>query len=277
MNIRTIATLAVALVLGLVAVLLVRAYLTAQRRPAAAQVAAVGATTPVVVAAVPIVRGVTLQPNLLRVANYPADAVPPGSFRTVNELVGTGPTARLALRSLAPNEPILPSKVSGAGGKLNLSGVLTQGMRAVSLRSNDVAGVAGFVLPGDRVDILLTRQLSDNSSVTQVLAENVRVLGVDQTDNDEADKPQVAKAVTIEVTPDQAQKISLAQTVGSVSLALRHVADELAVGRRATTVADLGYGPRPAAAPRRAKGAPPMAEIRITRGLETSGYPVSRF
>src|SRR6185436_19841637 len=103
-----------------------------------------------------------------------------GSFRTVNELVGAGPTARLALRSLAPNEPILPSKVSGAGGKLNLSGVLTQGMRAVSLRSNDVAGVAGFVLPGDRVDILLTRQLADNSSVTQVLAENVRVLGVDQ-------------------------------------------------------------------------------------------------
>src|SRR2546430_2756632 len=144
MNIRTIATLAVAILLGLVAVLLVRAYLGAARKPTAQAIAA-AATTPVVVAAVPVVRGVTLQPNLLKVVNYPADSVPEGSFHTVAELVGTGPTARLALRSLTPNEPILPSKVSGPGGKLNLSGTLTPGMRAVSLRSNDVAGVAGFV------------------------------------------------------------------------------------------------------------------------------------
>src|SRR5206468_5788170 len=156
--------------------------------------------------------GVTLEPPLLKVANYPLDSVPVGSFKTVAEVAGGPAGKRLALRSLALNEPVLANKVSGPGGKLNLSGVLTEGMRAVSFRSNDVAGVAGFVLPGDRVDILLTRSVGSGdqaTTVTQVLAENIRVLGVDQSDNDEADKPVVARAVTVEVTPAQAQTISL--------------------------------------------------------------------
>ena len=127
------------------------------------------------------------------------------------------------------NEPLLVGNVSGPGGKLNLSSTVAPGMRAVSLRSNDVAGVGGFVLPGDRVDILLTRATGSGEhtdTVTQILAENVRVLGVDQSDNDQADKPVVAKAITVEVTPEQAQSISLGQTVGTVSLTLRHVADD---------------------------------------------------
>jgi pilus assembly protein CpaB len=186
---------------------------------------------------------------------------------------------------MAPNEPVLASRVSGPGGKLSLSVAVTDGMRAVSLRSNDVAGVAGFVLPGDRVDILLTRTATPNgeaaaTTVTQALAENVRVLGIDQSDNDEADKPAVARAVTVEVTPAQAQAISLAQAVGSVSLSLRHVADELPLARKATTVADLGfYGNRPVV--RRAVAARPRPmlqlaghEVRVTRGMETAGYRV---
>jgi pilus assembly protein CpaB len=148
-------------------------------------------------------------------------------------------------------------------------------MRAVSLRSNDVAGVAGFVLPGDRVDILLTRQI-EHGQVTQVLAENVRVLGVDQTDDDQANKPQVAKAVTVEVTPDQAQKISLAQAVGQVSFSLRHSADQLPLTRHATTIADLGFGgaaPRVThAVARRVAAPPPLAEVRVTRGVDIAGY-----
>jgi pilus assembly protein CpaB len=275
MSIRTVATLAVAVLLGLLAVFLVRSYVKSARGPAG-QVATT-ATTPVVVAATPVERGAALAPAQLKVVNYPADAVPAGAFRAVTDLTGAAAEKRVAIRSLAANEPILADKVSGPGGRMLLSTTLTEGMRAVSLRSNDIAGVAGFVLPGDRVDILLTREVG-GSQVTQVLAENVRVLGVDQTSDEATDKPQVSRAVTIEVTPEQAQKIPLAQAVGQVSLALRNIADQLPLTRRATTVADLGYsGGRPAlyrAVARRVRHASPVQEIRVVRGVEASGYRI---
>ena len=272
MPIRNIATFAVAILLGVIAVILVRNYLTSARTrgPAVAT-----ATAPVVVASATIERGKVIEAGQLKVANYPADAVPTGAFRAVTDLTGAPADKRVAMRAIAANEPILADRISGPGGRMVLSASLTQGMRAVSLRSNDVAGVAGFVLPGDRVDILLTRQIG-SGQVTQVLAENVRVLGVDQTDDDQANKPQVAKAVTVEVTPDQAQKVSLAQAVGQVSFSLRHTADQLPLSRRATTVADLGFGgARPAvtrAVARRAPAASPVTEVRVTRGVDIAGY-----
>jgi pilus assembly protein CpaB len=266
MNIRTIVTLAVAILLGLVAVLLVRSYLGSARPPTATQVAL--ATKPVVVAAQPIERGVALQPQLLKVVNYPADAVPADAFGAVTQLTPPASPGRLALRSLAANEPILAASVSGPGGKLNLSTIIHPGMRAISLRSGDIAGVAGFVLPGDKVDIFLTRGAS-GTTVTQVLAQDILVLGVDQIASQETDKPVVARAVTVEVTPEQAQKIMLAQSVGSVSMSLRHVADDAGLTRMATTSGDLGFAPRPSGAPPRPRN---IVQVRVTRGLETSGY-----
>jgi pilus assembly protein CpaB len=273
MPIRNVATLAVAVFLGLIAVLLVRSYLAS----ASASQPTAKATVPVVVAASPIERGKTVEAVQLKLANYPADAVPEGAFRTVADLTGAPADKRVAIRMISANEPVLAEKISGPGGRQILSASLTEGMRAVSLRSNDVAGVAGFVLPGDRVDILLTRA-AGVGQVTQVLAERVRVLGVDQTSDDAADKPQVARSVTVEVTPDQAQAISLAQAVGQVSLSLRHVADETPLSKRATTVADLGvFGARPVVAHaviRRAPPAPSGQEVHVVRGVETSGYRI---
>jgi len=273
MPIRTVATLAVAVFLGLMAVFLVRNYLASASAPKAV----VGTTVPVVVAAAPIERGKVVDGAQLKLANYPADAVPAGAFRAIADLTGAAADKRVAIRAIAANEPILAEKISGPGGRLILSTTLTEGMRAVSLRSNDVAGVAGFVLPGDKVDILLTREIGKGQTpqqVTQVLAENVRVLGVDQTADDQADKPQVARAVTVEVSPDQAQAISLAQTVGEVSLSLRHAGDEQPLGKRATTVADLGvFGARPVVRAV-ARGAPSGREVRVVRGVETTGYRV---
>lgn len=269
MPIRTIATLAVAILMGLIAVMLVRNYLGSATHP---QPVAAGATTPVVVATAQIERGAAVEAGQLKLVNYPADAVPAGAFRNVADLTGTAADKRVALRAISANEPILPEKISGPGGRLVLSASLTPGMRAVSLRSNDVAGVAGFVLPGDRVDILLTRTVG-GGEVTQVLAENVRVLGVDQLDDDSANKPQVARAVTVEVKPDQAQAISLAQAVGAVSLTLRHVSDELPLSKHATTVADLGFA-RPAVAKAVVRRAAPAPSIVVVRGLETVGYRV---
>jgi pilus assembly protein CpaB len=288
MNIRTLLTMALAVVLGLVAVFLVRNYI-GQAQRTTAQAAGPGGMKSVVVAAAPIQRGAALAPNLLKVVSYPADAVPPGAVGSVAELGAPGPNGRLSLRSLSPNEPILMSQVTGPGGKVTLAAVVNTGMRAVTVRSNDVAGVAGFVLPGDRVDILLTRPNADQGqAVTQVLAENVRVLGVDQMADDTADKPVVARAVTLEVTPDQADIVSLAQAVGSVSFTLRHVADETPLEHHAATVADLAVKGRlappartvVAAAPRRPKAtpvAPPdEVQVRVTRGVDTAGYTVAK-
>lgn len=293
MNIRTIATLAVAIVLGLVAVILVRSFLSKSKPGQIATGASVGRGVYVVVASAPIARGATVDPKLIRLVTYPADSVPEGSFHSLTE-ASTG--GRLALRSFVPGEPILAPSITGPGGKLTLSAAMTLGMRAVAIRASDTSAVGGFVLPGDRVDVLLTRSIGsgeDASAVTQVLAENVRILGVDQSDNDEQNKPVVAKAITVEVTPDQAAMLNLAESVGTLSLTLRHVADSAGLVRKATTVADLGFLPRrkpataptavPTAAPARPAGParlvlrPGEVEVHVTRGVATDGYAVARY
>ena len=276
MNARTIATLAVAILLGLVAVVLVRNYLGSARPANPTQTAL--ATRPVVVAAQPIERGVALQAPLLKVVNYPADAVPADAFVSISQLTPPASTGRLALRSLAANEPVLAASISGPGGKLNLSTVVSPGMRAISLRSSDVAGVAGFVLPGDRVDILLTRAVGakdEVTTVTQALAEDVLVLGVDQLSSQETDKPVVARAITVQVTPEQAQKIWLGQAVGAISFSLRHVADDAPLARKAITSQELGFTPRQAIA-RAIRRAPGVYQVKVTRGIDTAGYDVVR-
>jgi pilus assembly protein CpaB len=285
MPIRTIATLAAAVVLGLIAVLILNSYLNASRKAQPITTAAGGEA--VVVAAVPITRGMTLQPALLKTVNYPQGSVPADDFTSVAQLLGVG-GQRVALRDLTPDEPILAAEVSGPGGRFTLSSVLDPGMQAVAIRSNDVAGVAGFVLPGDQVDVLLTRSVSQGNdqqnSVTQIVAQNVKVLAVDQTDDESDNKPSVARAITVEVTPAEAQVIALGQTVGTVSLALRHVADSEIIAQRATTVANLGFAPVPVrTAPVAAPAAPDGKDVvplygpgivRVTRVTDTVGYRV---
>jgi pilus assembly protein CpaB len=272
MSLRTIASFAVAIFLGFVAVLLVRAYMTSQK-PATERAAGAG-MTPVVVANVPITRGTVLQAGMLKVLAFTRESAPAGSFTAVNQVIVPGQPPKVALRELAANEPVLVAKVSGPGSKANLAGALTPGMRAVGLRSSDVAGVGGFVLPGDRVDILMVRQVGTGAtatSIVQSLADNARVLGVDQSTD--AEKPTVTKAVTVEVTPQQAQAILLAQSVGTVSLSLRQSADLAPLPRHTTTIADFGgEGGRPPV--RHVVKAPPVPTVRVTRGVTASAYPV---
>ena len=267
-SMRTIATLAVAAVLGLVAVLMARSYLSSARGPLAP--AAPTGTVAVVVAAKPIERGVDLQPSLLKVVKFPADAAPAGAFGSLDAFAGPQGQNRLALRSMVTNEPILPTNVSGPGGKLNLSTVVAAGMRAVSMQGGDVVGVGGFVLPGDRVDILVTRSEGSgpNNQITQVIAEDLLVLGIDQSANQEADKPVVARAVTVQATPEQAQAITLAHSVGTVSLMLRHVADDTPLTQTLTTVADLGGTQQPHHQFRRGSG----GGVRVVRGVSSSHF-----
>lgn len=271
LSLRTIASLVVAIFLGLVAVILLRGVLSPQ---SARPVASTG-MTPVVVANVPIARGTVLKGDMLKVVPFTKESAPSGGFVDVKQVIVSGQPDRVALRDFGANEPITAGKISGPGAKSNLSGLLTPGMRAVGLRSSDVAGVGGFILPGDRVDIIVTRQIGSGekaSTIEQVLAQNARVLGVDQSSD--ADKPTVAKAITVEVTPDQAQAISLAQAVGNVSLALRQSADAEPLKRSGMTLADLGGGKRPA--PVRRAPPPPkkpqLTQVRVTRGVAVTGY-----
>jgi pilus assembly protein CpaB len=278
---RTILTIAASVFLGLVAVILLRMSIGSPRPPQLPVMKGV----PVVVAAETIARGATLTPTLLKVVEFPPTAVPAGAFEAVAQVTGAGPAAREALRSIVPGEPVLASKISEPGVKSDLSLAVHAGMRAISLRSNDVAGVAGFVLPGDRVDVLLTRASSaggkDEVSETQALAQNILVLAADQEDSDETNKPVVAKSITLEVTPAQAQSISLAQSVGAVSLALRHAGDDANSARPVTFLSDFApAAPRPAHVVRKARlepsGPSDMFQVRVTRGVQAVSYDVSR-
>jgi pilus assembly protein CpaB len=277
MKLRAIIMLSLALILGLASVLLARSWLAGQQ-PAKAE--ATAAPTQVVVASSGLEFGTRLNRLSLREVPWPAGSVPAGSFSKIDDLVGSG-QERIVLRSIEANEPVLDSKLTAPGERATLSTVLPKDKRAITIRVNDVLGVAGFVLPGDRVDVLLTRTNpgeSMSSSTTNVMLQSIRVLGVDQEANDRKDKPTVAKAVTLEVSPDEAQMLTLGAQVGSLSLALRNHADETAVASRTITLADLTSGPaKPAAAPAVAKPHPhrPVADlgeisVQVLRGIEST-------
>ena len=147
---------------------------------------------------------------------------------------------RIALTAIEPNEPVLSSKITGPGQRATLSAMLRDGLKAVTVRVNDVDGVGGFVLPGDRVDVALTRQVDKANASTEVVLQNVRVLAIDQIADERTDKPAVVKAVTLEVDVIGAQKLSLAASVGSLSLMLRKAGEANNEYTRRITLSDLG-------------------------------------
>jgi len=249
MRMRAFWMLGLAVILAGAAVLLAQNWLQSQQPqivevPAEPQVQ----MATVVVAATPLYFGNTIGREHLREVQWPADAVPPGSFTGIDEILGEDGERRVALRAIEINEPVLKSKVSGFGGRASLSTILSPEMRAATIRVNDVNGVAGFVLPGDRVDVLLTRDAggggegSSLSLLTDILLQNIKVLGIDQDANEDRDKPGVVKAVTLEVTPVQAQKLVLAQRLGQLSLALRNVTNVEAEKPKTVTLKDLRVG-----------------------------------
>jgi pilus assembly protein CpaB len=237
MRANTIIMIALAAVFGVVAVALANMWLADQRNAMAATSIEAPKDT-IVVAAMPIKFGDALSSEKLREIAWPAGAMPEGSFRTAAELLDAEKGSRQALQAIGVNEPILAPKITGPGQRATLSAVLTEGMRAVSIRVNDVLGVAGFVFPGDRVDILLTRSVEGQSYV-DVLLQSVRVLAVDQIADESTENPLVVKAVTVEVDTKDAQKLTLAAGAGQLSLALRQAASGTGEATQRITLADL--------------------------------------
>ena len=141
---------------------------------------------------------------------------------------------------MEPNEAGLASKITGPGQRATLSAVLDPGMTAATVRVNDVEDVAGFVLPGDHVDVMLTRQGEKNTAATDVVIEDAQVLAIDQLADEKTDKPSVVKAVTLEVKVTDGERVALASTVGTLSLLLRKAGDVADEDLRRVTPADLG-------------------------------------
>src|SRR5258708_25297628 len=158
MPLRTIATFAIAIVLGLIAVVLINVYMGSTRKAQVAQAQA-GVGSPVVVAQAPISRGGVIQPAQLKVVNYPAGSVPAGAFTTISQLTGGKDQQRVALRDLGPDEPVLANRVTLPGGKLNLATEISPGMQAVSLHARDAEAHGGFRLPNHRVAEILSRSV----------------------------------------------------------------------------------------------------------------------
>src|SRR6476620_3941636 len=154
-------------------------------------------TRTIVVASKPLRFGAELSSMSLREIPWPEDAVPTGAFAKIADIV-SGTARRVVLTAIEANEPILASKITGPGQRATLSAAIADGMRAVTIRVNDVEGVGGFILPGDRVDVALTRQ-ADKSNTNDVVLQSIKVLAIDQTADERTDKPAIARAVTLEV------------------------------------------------------------------------------
>lgn len=269
--------LLVAIVMGGVAAFMARNWIAAQANVAPAP------TGTIVVASAPLTFGTALTRENIREIPWPAGRLPDGAYSSKEELLKDG--RRAVLARFARDEPILKTKVTGPDQRASLSALLEEGKRAVTVRVDDVRGVAGFVLPGDRVDVLLIRQVprpngpADN--ISDVLLQNVKVLAVDQVINERQEAATVAKAVTLEVATEQAQKIILATNIGKLSLILRQAGENHSASVRRISESDLGLdivsAERPVAAPQAPEPAVVTgAVVEIVRGMRSEKYNVSR-
>jgi pilus assembly protein CpaB len=301
---QTLIALGVAVILGLIAVFLANSYLTGRERQLASSPEGM---VRVAVAALPLGYGTDVTPDKVKFVNYPAASLPPGTYKTMAELLPEG-KRRVVLRPVQVNQPFLAADLSGEGQNASIAALLPDGMRAATVRINDVSGVAGFVKPNDTVDVLITRQaIGSEGQVTDVLLQNIRVIAMDQAAASDG-QPAVSRTATLELTPIDAQKIALGQQLGQLSLVLRKPGEEQNIPNVETvSLDDLRYsyygsqrpptaGAKPAAAtppgvrqqriarltqPRRAPvrravvpAGPSTSTVIVTRGTQASTYEV---
>lgn len=287
MRVHRILFLVIAISFGGIAAFLARNWLVSRTEASAV-------ATTIVVAVKDLPFGTPLTEKNVEEMPWAAKTVPTGSFLSKKDLFKDG--QRISLTTIRQNEPISTSKVTGPGQRASLSILLDKDKRAITIRVDDVRGVAGFILPNDRVDVVLIRSVSDSATgrrdYSDLLLQDVKVIAIDQIASKEIDRPVVTKAVTavtLEVTPFQAQKISLATNVGHLSLILRKAGDSNIVADRRVTEADLSanevaarniaLAPVRSAAPI-IKPAPVAvhagATVTVIRDLKSEEYKVTR-
>lgn len=223
MQMRALIMLAVALIMGVVAVYLVNTLLTRKSDDGVA-IKSLDTRT-VVVAANDIEVGTRLDKLMLTTVEWPTASLPGGYFSDPAEILGEEPP--VALKEVHKGEAVLKYKLSSQGARGGLTPRIPSEKRAITIAVNEVRGVGGFVLPGDRVDVMLTSSAGrkDKLPVTRTLLQNIQVLGVDQTSSETKDDPQVVNAVTLLVSPEEGKKLTLGQSIGDLNLMLRNEGD----------------------------------------------------
>jgi pilus assembly protein CpaB len=260
-NKRALAVMAVAILFGLTAVMLASRWLLQQPGGSSGRIA---------VAASDINLGQRLTPDMLKLVEWPADSVPKGAFTDTQNLAG-----RVLKSSVLLGEPVSEAKLAPLGTTGGLSALISEGKRAITVRVNDVVGVAGFALPGNYVDIIVSTQkdaapgAAREQSISKIVLERILVLAVAQEVSRDETKPKVVNAVTLEVTPDQAEKLDLARSVGTLSLVLRNQVDPQPVQTSGATKLTLlpddapKAQPKPAPAPPRQQAAPRVEKVAV--------------
>ena len=216
-SMRSVVVLMIALLAGLAAVVVAAKWIQQQGQGAGSRIA---------VASLDIQLGSRLTPQMVQMVEWPASSIPAGAFKDENTLAD-----RVVKTTLSRGEPILESKLAPVGSRGGLSAVVEGGKRAITGRVNDVVGVAGFALPGNYVDIMVNTQEEGartndkDRTISKIVLEHILVLAVAQEAGRDETKPKVVNAVTLEVTPEQAEKLDLARSVGTLSLVLRNQTD----------------------------------------------------
>ena len=218
-NNRALMMIAISLVAGVLAIVFAARWLNQQSSLSTRKVA---------VAAVDINLAQEILPEQIRMVEWPSGSVPSGAFADIEALKD-----RVTRMSIQRDEPILESRLAPVGTRGGLSAVIAEGKRAITVRVNDVVGVAGFALPGNYVDVIVStkddRKQKDEQNISKIVLEKILVLAVDAEAGRDDTKPKVVKAVTLEVTPQEAESIDLARSVGQLSLVLRNQVDTSAV------------------------------------------------
>jgi len=205
---------AIALFLGLGAAWMANGWIQARMQPAEASTG-----TMVVVAALEVPFGAKIEASHVRLAEWPIGSVPDGAIMDPAEVEGM-----IARTDFFPGEIILKERIAEHMGGSTLSAIVEQNKRAITVRVNDVIGVAGFLLPGNHIDVLATRKEGKRAQTRTVL-EDIKVLAVDQTASPEKDKPVVVRAVTLEMTPKEAEILVKSTQEGTLQLTLRNPLD----------------------------------------------------
>jgi pilus assembly protein CpaB len=266
---RTVAAITGALAAAAVASFLVYRALERVSRPAPVDM------TTVVVASRDVPAGTMLTSDDVKVVPWPATSRLPTSFSAVQEVVGRG-----TVDILREHEPLTASKIAARGAGAGLQPTIPAGMRAISIHVNEIIGVAGFVTPGSRVDVLVTLDDEDSSArkktMTRIVVSNVQVLTAgtryDQDQSRQDGKPIPSSVVTLMVTPDDAERVALAQNEGKINLTLRNPLDlhptstsgariASLLGKQ-TTAPDLSDKPKPRRAVRAVVLPPPAPEVK---------------
>jgi pilus assembly protein CpaB len=281
MRTSTVIILAVAISMGGSAAYLTRSWLKDQTS------AAVQPAGTIVVAAESLAYGTAMTPDNVVEIPWFSNTLPEGAFAAKEELLNGG--RRVVLSPLKRGEAVLRSKITGPGQRASLASLLDEGKRAVTVSVDDVRGVAGFVLPGDFVDIVVIADDGSpkRQSYSDILLEHVKVLAIDQVASEGEGQPTVAKAVTVEVTKEQAQKILLATNIGKLSLILARPVESKPDPNRRVSEKDIGrtspepVRPPPAPPPPAPVVKAPVAptntvKITVVRNGEIKEYEVQR-